>query len=80
MEIEVLAFGIAKDIIGSRQLLLAIPEHSTVADLRHTLQQKYPSFSKLASLKFAVEEEYVDDQTALNNRDQVVIIPPVSGG
>ena len=42
--------------------------------------ERYPEFAKLKSLSFAVGENYQDDSYALHENDEVVIIPPVSGG
>ncbi len=80
MNIHILAFGIAKDILGARKRVFELPRDSSVKDLRQRLLEQHPSFSKLHSLRFAVKEEYVDDDEQLQENDEVVIIPPVSGG
>jgi len=80
MEIKILAFGIAKDILGHRKISMDLPERSTVADLRAQLTNQFPSFDKLRSLRFALEQEYVADDQPLRPQDEVIIIPPVSGG
>ena len=48
--------------------------------LSYLVQPKYPEFEKLKSLKFAVNEDYQEDGYRLKENDEVVIIPPVSGG
>ena len=53
---------------------------AVVGDIRKRLVADYPDFARLASLKLAVNAEYVEDDYALNENDEVVIIPPVSGG
>ena len=80
MEIQVLAFGIAKDILKSRSLKVDIPDNSTVSDLKMELVRRYPRFSKLTSFSIAVNADYVDDTRLLETNDEIVIIPPVSGG
>ena len=80
MKIRILAFGIAKDILGARKTELDLPETSTLGDLRNRLLKEHPSFSKLNSLRFAVKQDYVSDAALLEADDEVVIIPPVSGG
>ena len=80
MKIAITAFGIAKDILGQKQIELDCSEGSRVGDVRSRLIQRFPDFEKLASLKFAVNTEYVADDYQLAANDEVVLIPPVSGG
>ncbi|NND07375.1 MAG: MoaD/ThiS family protein [Saprospiraceae bacterium] len=80
MKITILAFGIAKDILGARQTTLEIVEPTTAGSIKSTLMEKYPDFIKLKSLALAVNQEYVDDDTLVKDNDELVIIPPVSGG
>jgi len=79
---EVLLFGIAKDIVGKSQLKFSetdtIP--SSVLDLKQLISKDYPEFKKLTSLAVAVNSEYAQDDVALSQNDEIAIIPPVSGG
>jgi len=80
MKIKVIAFGIAKDILKAKQVELELTSGDTISSLRQTLHQRHPDFSKLKSLSFAVGVNYQEDAYVLNENDEVVIIPPVSGG
>ncbi|KOF02323.1 molybdopterin synthase sulfur carrier subunit [Roseivirga seohaensis] len=80
MKIEVIAFGIAKDILNSNQVTLEMEEQSSVADVRQALVDLYPAFQGLASLQLAVNADYVSDDYLIKENDEVVLIPPVSGG
>jgi len=80
MKIKVIAFGIAKDILQSRQIELDLAPGDTISSLRQVLLQRHPEFLKLKSLSFAVGVNYQEDAYTLNENDEVVIIPPVSGG
>ncbi len=80
MKINILAFGIAKEIVGGQQLSLEVKEGTSVQALKAQLTETYPDFTKLKSLKLAVNGEYVADDLVIGARDEVVIIPPVSGG
>jgi len=79
---EVLFFGIAKDIVGASQIAFTsetdTPE--SVGDLKKHLIETYPEFSKLTSLAIAVNSEYALDDVPLVSKDEVAVIPPVSGG
>lgn len=79
MEIEVLAFGIAREIIGKRVVRMKTLS-TTVGGLRTELTETFPALEQLASLSFAVNENYEDDSYELFSGAQVAIIPPVSGG
>ena len=80
MKTIIIAYGIAKDIIGVKQRELDIPERSTIQQLKEILTQQYPAFSTLRSLSFAVGEEYREDDFILSEGSEVVLIPPVAGG
>jgi molybdopterin converting factor small subunit len=80
MKINVVAFGIAKDILNAKQIEIQLDSGGTISSLRQILLQRHPEFSKLKSLSFAVGVNYQDDGYRLNENDEVVIIPPVSGG
>ncbi len=79
---EVLLFGIAKDIVGKSQLQFLetdiIP--SSVSELKKMISDTYPEFRNLSSLAVAVNSEYASDDVPLNRNDEIAIIPPVSGG
>lgn len=80
MKIELLAFGIAKDIIAATTTQVELPAGATVGDLKSVLCRKYPEFERLRSFSIAVNAEYRQDDHPLSPQDEVVIIPPVSGG
>jgi len=80
MNINILAFGIAKDIINGQQLAMQVEEDLTVGALKERLCRDFPEFQRLKSLAIAVNESYQNDDFQIKERDEVVIIPPVSGG
>lgn len=80
MNVEILAFGIAKDIVKGASFQLNLPAEATVGVLKQQLCSTYPDFERLASFAIAVNEAYRQDDFALNEKDEIVIIPPVSGG
>ncbi len=80
MKIKLIAYGIAKDILRSKELELDLQTGDSILSLKQNLFDKYPDFVKLKSLAFAVDEDYQEDSYSLKENDEVVIIPPVSGG
>ena len=80
MIINIVAYGIAKDILGDRKISLELAEGETIGSLKEKLTNRYPKFQALASLQFAINEEYKNDSVVIEDGNVVVIIPPVSGG
>jgi molybdopterin converting factor small subunit len=80
MQIQITAFGIAKDILSTNKLTYELTEGLSVGELKTKLISDFEDFQKLKSLRFAVNEEYVEDHFTLRNGDEVILIPPVSGG
>lgn len=80
MKISVLAFGIAKDIFGASSIAIDLPDDATAANLKATLEEQYPRLKQIASYLLAVNNEYAAGDLGLNERDEIAVIPPVSGG
>lgn len=80
MQLTLIAFGITKDILGGREVAFDLPEPTNVGHLLQRLQATYPQIDGLASLKVAVNSEYATADTPIGPFDEVVLIPPVSGG
>ena len=79
---EVLLFGIAKDIVGSSSLRIEESDGrpASVFELKELLKGKFPELKRLSSLAVAVNSTYAEDNEALKVGDEIAIIPPVSGG
>ncbi len=80
MKIQVLAFGIAKDIIKDRALEMEVKDGISIVALKAQLCELYPDFEQLRSLNIAVNADYQNDDFILSEKDEIVILPPVSGG
>lgn len=80
VRLELLAFGIARDLVGSRHFSIELESPATVALLRSYLLQRFPGLGHLRSLGIAVNECYASDDLELRPDDEIVLIPPVSGG
>lgn len=80
MKVTVLCFGITREILGGFSHEFELESDAKIKDLKDFLIEKYPSFRKLSSLRIAVNEEYAEDHTEIKETDEIVLIPPVSGG
>lgn len=80
MEIEVLFFGMSKDLAEHSKLTMEFEQALNVGQFRNYLINRFPAFSELDSFAIAVDESYAEDELILTGRETVAIIPPVSGG
>jgi len=80
MKIKLLAFGISRDILGGAEKEFEWEGEQTVLGLKKALMDAYPDFLDLASLRIAVNEAYATDEQTIQATDEIVLIPPVSGG
>lgn len=80
MQLNILLFGITKEIVGQQRLKLELPQQASVSNLLESLKQNYPALEHLDSMLVAVNSEYSQQDQLLQESDEIAIIPPVSGG
>ena len=81
MFISVRAFASYREAIGAPSVRLDVPEGSTPGQVWDHLLGRYPRLAGLPKPHaFAINEEYIEENHALRERDELVLIPPVSGG
>jgi len=80
MKVKILAFGIAKDIVGARKGEMDFTEEATIAQVKDALTARFPKFEALRKFSIAVNEAYEEDNYTIKEGDELAIIPPVSGG
>lgn len=80
MKLKLICYGITKDIIGDFEKEMEVDNVQTIGDLKMELMKQFPDFVRLTSLRIAINTEYAADDSLLKNNDEVVLIPPVSGG
>jgi len=80
MKVNILAFGIVKDIFSKSIIEVDVTDTATVAILKTQLEEKYPRLKQLSSYMVAVNNEYAWQEQLIDTRDEIAIIPPVSGG
>ncbi|NEP16983.1 MAG: MoaD/ThiS family protein [Leptolyngbya sp. SIO4C1] len=74
-------FAAYQDAYGVSELELALPAGTTVADLCDRICTEHPELAQWRSLtRFGVNLQFVSPDTPLHDGDEVVLIPPVSGG
>lgn len=80
MQVRVLFFGILKDIAGKASDEVSLPEGATVRDLLSHYAQDPKLKGILGSIAVALNLEYAAPAARLRDRDEVGLLPPVSGG
>jgi len=81
MRVRVLFFGMLKDVVGRSNDSLELPAGARVGDLlEHYAAGSSKLKDYLPSLAISVNQEYARRDAALNDNDEVALLPPVSGG
>lgn len=81
MKVKVKFFAILRERAGAAEVLKEISAGCTIGDLWRQLQKDYPKLDVPGiRLLYAVNQNYVGLDYVLREQDEVVFIPPVSGG
>lgn len=81
MKVRVRCFAVAREIVGTGELVVDLPEGSTLIHLLDQIRRQFPRLEGLAgSLLFSVNREYAPSDRRLAAGDEIALIPPVSGG
>jgi len=81
ISITVKLFAAYQDAYGQPELTLELPASATVAEVRDRLIAEHPELAPWRDLtRFGVNLQFADPDTPLQTGDEVVLIPPVSGG
>ena len=79
--IAIKLFAVYQEAYGVPELMLELPIGVTVADVRDRLLAEHPELTQWRDLtRFGVNLQFVEPDTVLQSGDEVVFIPPVSGG
>ena len=74
-------FAGIRDVVGRPELEIDLPEGATAADVWTRLAADHPALGpRRKGLAAAVNRRYAAFDTALGDGDEIVFVPPVSGG
>mmetsp|Transcript_36308 Transcript_36308/g.111345 ORF Transcript_36308/g.111345 Transcript_36308/m.111345 type:complete len:89 (-) Transcript_36308:35-301(-) len=76
-------FGSAKEMAGVGEYAATVPEGARASVLRKQLAERFVILGDAAlETNIALNQQYVavDDDPVLSDRDEVAMIPPISGG
>ena len=81
MKLRVLFFSVLRDITGTEEITLELPAGSTMADLLHQIETRWPKLRDWQnSLLLALDQTHVKRDALLHDGGEVAIMPPVQGG
>lgn len=81
LTVNVKLFAAYQEVCGVPELVLEFPTGTTVAGVRDRLISQHPELSRWRDItRFGINLEFVEPERTLQNGDEVVLIPPVSGG
>jgi len=81
MNIRLVAFASAREVLGAGETLVELPEGADLATLEAVLKQRHPDLVELwPRLAVAVDGRLARENSALAEGQEIALLPPVSGG
>jgi molybdopterin converting factor subunit 1 len=81
MKVRTKFFAAIKDVVGTPEVELELPEGITAGELFQQYCQQHTLLSRYANnTMISVNLEFVAPETRLHEGDEIAFIPPVSGG
>jgi molybdopterin converting factor subunit 1 len=81
VRVRIRLFAALREELGTTEKTLELPAEATVGDAWEALAREQPGLlERRAGLAAAVNRRYAPFDTALAENDELVFIPPVSGG
>ena len=80
-KIKVKLFAILRERVGESEITIAVPSGITVNHLNNEILKKYPQLKSFSN-KFvtSVNCKVTTGDTVITSKDEVALLPPVSGG
>ncbi len=81
IEVTVKLFAAYQEAYNQPELQLTLPRTTKVEDLLEKILQEKPQLEQWRDVtRFGVNLQFVEGNTLLSDGDEIVLIPPVSGG
>ena len=81
LSVRLRLFAVYREQVGQENIEISLNPGSTVADALALLGELHPNTLPLMPTSMvAVNREYADRARALQENDEIALIPPVSGG
>ena len=76
MSVKIILFGKLAEIAGGA---VSVDNVADTDSLINALEKEYPEFNQ-AKYVIAVDKQVIKENTVLNNKSMVALLPPFSGG
>ena len=81
MTLQLLLFAAARQTAGDASVTIELPEGASYADLKTALAEQHPSLAAIAAVsRLAAGGAFVSDDSPVDSKVELALIPPVSGG
>jgi molybdopterin synthase catalytic subunit len=81
VQVKVLFFGMLRDVVGTAQDCMEVPEGATLESIFERYTAVAPRLTELRkSVVFARNQQFAPAQTPVEHDDEIAFLPPVSGG
>ena len=81
MHVTVKLFALIREKAGTDTLALDLPQGADLQQMVEAIRHQQPALEPyLDNLRFSLHMDFVTADTTLHDGDEVVLIPPVSGG
>tara|TARA_B100000900_G_C20026564_1_gene492112 strand:+ start:47 stop:295 length:249 start_codon:yes stop_codon:yes gene_type:complete len=82
--LKILYFAKLKQLLGKNEDFIKVDKEVTVREIIEELkkinEQNKKAFSDVKNLQYAINCEYVSLDTKVNDKDELALFPPVTGG
>jgi molybdopterin synthase sulfur carrier subunit len=81
VNVHVRLFARYRELAGSGSLELDVPPNSTALDVFNRVAERFPEMQPMrGSTLMAIDAEFVRPETEMREGEELVLMPPVSGG
>jgi molybdopterin converting factor subunit 1 len=81
MRVRLLYFAVLRDIMGTAEAEVALPDGTRASDVWQTMRSAHPELSGYERPPLtAINESYASANAILHDGDELAFIPPVAGG
>jgi sulfur-carrier protein len=81
IQVSIKLFAVYQEVIGKPEITQQLPVGTSAGDVLQGLIDKYPQLDQWRSVtRLGVNLDFVEADRPLQDGDELVLIPPVSGG
>jgi molybdopterin converting factor subunit 1 len=79
--VTILLFALAKEKAGQSSVSVSVSLPTSVHELKKKLASEHPTLAPLIAIsRFAMDRSFANDNQTIHGKEEIAMIPPVSGG